>query len=122
MYNVAFIRANKEKLTHRCDATDVVWLIYRTTKSDSIAPASALEASRVASDLVLVSPDLSHVADTLRIGKSAKRRILENFSIAAMYNLVAVPVAFLGFATPLAAAIAMSTSSVIVSLNAMRTR
>ena len=88
----------------------------------SIAPASALEASRVASDLVLVSPDLSHVADALRIGKSAKRRILENFSIAAMYNLVAVPVAFLGFATPLAAAIAMSTSSVIVSLNAMRTR
>lgn len=88
----------------------------------SIAPASALEAARVAADVVLVSPDLSHITDALRIGRSARHRILENFGVAALYNSIAVPIAFLGFATPLSAAIAMSTSSIIVSLNAMRTR
>lgn len=88
----------------------------------SIAPASALDATRVAADMVLVSPDLSNIAHALRIAKRAKRRILENFGVAAVYNSVAVPLAFLGFATPLTAAIAMSTSSIIVSLNALRTR
>jgi len=88
----------------------------------SIAPASALEATRVAADVVLVSPDLSHIADALRIGGRARRRILENFVIAGVYNAISIPIAFLGFATPLAAAIAMSTSSIVVSLNALRTR
>jgi len=88
----------------------------------SIAPASALEAARVAADLVLVSPDLSHVAEAVRTARSARRRILENFGVATVYNLIAVPFAFVGFASPLAAAIAMSSSSIIVSLNALRTR
>ena len=39
-----------------------------------------------------------------------------------MYNLVAVPVAVLGHATPLVAALAMSGSSVAVTLNALRAR
>ena len=88
----------------------------------SIAPASALDATRVAADIVLISPDVSRIEDALRIARSARRRILENFGVAACYNAIAVPVAFLGFATPLSAAIAMSTSSIIVSLNALRTR
>lgn len=88
----------------------------------SIAPASALDATRVAADMVLVAPDVSRIEDALRIAKSARRRILENFGVAACYNAIAVPIAFLGFATPLSAAIAMSTSSIIVSLNALRAR
>ncbi|SLN34027.1 heavy metal translocating P-type ATPase [Roseisalinus antarcticus] len=88
----------------------------------SIAPASALEAARVAADVVLVSPDLGRVADALRVGRVARRRILENFAVAGLYNAIAIPVAFAGLATPLGAAIAMSTSSIVVSLNALRTR
>ena len=88
----------------------------------SIAPASALDATRVAADIVLISGDVSRIEDALRIARSARARILENFGVAACYNMIAVPIAFLGFATPLAAAIAMSTSSIIVSLNALRTR
>lgn len=88
----------------------------------SIAPARALEATRAAADLVLVAADLSRIADALSLAKTARRRVLENFAIAAVYNMVAVPVAFVGLATPLAAAIAMSSSSIIVSLNALRTR
>ncbi|MBT8410437.1 MAG: cadmium-translocating P-type ATPase [Octadecabacter sp.] len=88
----------------------------------SIAPATALDATRVAADIVLVSPDVSKIEDGLRIARSARSRILENFGVAAVYNMIAVPIAFLGFASPLAAAIAMSTSSIVVSLNALRTR
>ena len=88
----------------------------------SMAPGSALEAARVAADLVLLSSDLSRVGTALITAVSARRRILENFAVAAIYNMIAVPIALLGFATPLAAAIAMSTSSIIVSVNALRTR
>lgn len=88
----------------------------------SIAPASALDATRVAADIVLISGDVSKIEDALRIARSARQRILENFGVAACYNMIAVPFAFFGFATPLSAAIAMSTSSIIVSLNALRVR
>ena len=86
----------------------------------SISLASAVDASRTSADLILVGDDLSQVAKSLRLAKIAKRRILENFTIAAIYNLIAVPIALLGFATPLMAALAMSASSITVSLNAMR--
>ncbi len=86
----------------------------------SIALASAVDASRSAADLILISDDLSQVTTSLMIARRAKRRILENFTIAALYNLIAVPIALLGFATPLIAALAMSGSSITVSLNALR--
>lgn len=86
----------------------------------SISLASAVDASRVSADLILVSDDLSQVSKSLRLARMAKRRILEIFTIAAIYNLIAVPIALLGFATPLMAALAMSGSSITVSLNAMR--
>ena len=86
----------------------------------SMSPASALDAARVVSDVVLLDPDLRSIPRAIIISRKAKNRILENFGIAACYNLVAVPVAFLGLATPLAAAIAMSASSISVTLNAMR--
>ncbi|WP_172300372.1 heavy metal translocating P-type ATPase [Pseudoruegeria sp. HB172150] len=88
----------------------------------SISPASALEATRVVSDIVLLGGSLAPLGETLETARSATRRIRENFGIAAAYNAVAIPVALLGFATPLAAALAMSASSICVSLNALRLR
>ncbi|SHH26933.1 heavy metal translocating P-type ATPase [Cognatishimia maritima] len=88
----------------------------------SISPASALDAARVASDVVLLGADLSPIADALAISRKATRRIRENFRIATLYNVIAVPLAVAGLATPLIAALAMSTSSITVSLNALRLR
>jgi len=88
----------------------------------SISPASALEATRVVSDIVLLGNTLAPLADAVLTAGSATRRIKENFGIAALYNSIAIPIALLGFATPLAAALAMSASSVSVSLNALRLR
>jgi Cu2+-exporting ATPase len=86
----------------------------------SISPASALDAARVASDIVLLGQDIAPIADAVRIGRQSARRMVENFLISGGYNVVAVPLALVGLATPLAAALAMSLSSITVSLNAMR--
>ncbi len=86
----------------------------------SISPATALDAARVASDIVLLGQDMAPIADAVRIGRQSARRMVENFAISGGYNVIAVPLALVGLATPLAAALAMSLSSITVSLNAMR--
>ncbi len=88
----------------------------------SISPASALDAARVASDIVLLGQDLSPVPQACDTASRATKRICENFRIATLYNVIAVPLAVAGLATPLIAALAMSTSSITVSLNALRLR
>lgn len=88
----------------------------------SISPASALDAARVASDIVLLGTDLSPIPDSVTLAQRAVKRIKENFQIATVYNVIAVPLAVAGLATPLIAALAMSTSSITVSLNALRLR
>ncbi len=86
----------------------------------SMSPASAVDASRSSADMIIVNNDLLQVPQSIRIAKAARRRILENFTVAATYNMISIPFAVAGFATPLMAALAMSTSSIVVTLNAMR--
>jgi len=86
----------------------------------SISPANAADASRTSADMIIIGNDLGRIALAFDIAVQARRRILENFTIAAVYNLVSVPLALAGLATPLLAALAMSSSSIIVSANAMR--
>lgn len=86
----------------------------------SISPASALDAARVASDIVLLGTSLAPLPDAQRIATRAVRRIRENFAVSFGYNIVAVPIALVGLASPLIAALAMSASSITVALNALR--
>jgi len=88
----------------------------------SISPATALDAARVASDIVLLGGDLSPIAAACDTARAATRRIRENFRIATVYNVIAVPLAVAGLCSPLIAALAMSASSITVSLNALRLR
>ena len=88
----------------------------------SIAPATALDASRSASDVVILKESFEDIPLLLRIAKLTRRLSQENFAIAALYNAIAIPIALAGYATPLAAALAMSASSITVLLNAQRIR
>ena len=86
----------------------------------SLAPGGAMDVSQSASDAVYSGGGLSAILTTLDIAQTARKRMLENFGLAALYNVIAVPIAVAGFVTPLIAAIAMSASSIIVTLNALR--
>ncbi|MBL8770912.1 MAG: cadmium-translocating P-type ATPase [Phenylobacterium sp.] len=87
----------------------------------AMAPGSALEASQNAADLVFSGDDLGPIVDAIDVARSARARALENFGLAALYNLIAAPAAMLGLVNPFVAAIAMSGSSLVVTLNALRT-
>ena len=86
----------------------------------SISPASAVDASRSAADLIVLGDRLDRVGESWQLARVARRRILENFAFAFGYNVITVPVAVSGHVTPLIAAIAMSVSSLVVCLNALR--
>lgn len=86
----------------------------------SVSPAAAADASRAASDIVLLNDSLTPLIALPAIARAAKARIVENFTISTVYNVIAVPIALAGFATPLIASLAMSASSITVLLNALR--
>jgi Cu2+-exporting ATPase len=86
----------------------------------SMSPASAADISQAAADIVFTGRNLAPVTTSHRVARLARRIIRQNFVLAIGYNLVAVPVAILGLATPLIAAIAMSTSSILVTANALK--
>ena len=86
----------------------------------SMAPGSAVDASQNAADLVFSGGALASVPESIRVARAAKRRVMENFAFSALYNLVAAPAAMLGLVNPFVAAIAMSGSSLVVILNALR--
>ena len=86
----------------------------------SIAPATAADIGRQAADFVFMRQNLDSVAFAIEASRRAGRLIRENFALAIGYNIIAVPVAILGYATPLIAAVAMSTSSIVVVVNALR--
>jgi SAM-dependent methyltransferase len=86
----------------------------------SMAPGGAMDVSQSASDAVYSGKGLGAILTTLDTSRRARSIMLQNFGLAALYNLIAVPIAVAGFASPLVAAIAMSASSLIVTLNALR--
>jgi Cu2+-exporting ATPase len=86
----------------------------------SIAPGSAADVSQLASDMVLRSETLLPILEAISVARKARVLVLENFALAALYNLVAIPLAAFGLVTPLLAAATMSSSSLLVSLNALR--
>ncbi len=77
-------------------------------------------ATQVVADFVLPADQLSSIVMTYRTARKAAGILRQNLCFAAGYNLVLIPVAVLGFASPLIAAAAMSASSIIVTLNALR--
>ena len=90
-----------------------------------IAPAAPAAREQMDRDFI----EKNQIVERYLLGKlppkgvaDFERVVRENFVLAVGYNVLAVPLAILGYVTPLLAAIAMSTSSVIVIANALRLR
>ncbi len=86
----------------------------------SVAPASATGAAQVAADVILLGNSLEALLGVIDIARKSRRLIAENLVFAAAYNVVSLPLALAGMLTPFIAAILMSSSSILVMLNAMR--
>jgi P-type Cu2+ transporter len=88
----------------------------------SISPITAAHLAQAQADVLFMGERLTPVADALRLSAKARRLMLENLWLSVVYNMIAVPLAISGYVTPLIAALAMSGSSVVVTLNALRAR
>jgi P-type Cu2+ transporter len=88
----------------------------------SISPVTATHVSQAAADAVFLGERLAPVELAIRISRKAFRLMRQNLWLAVVYNLLAVPIAMAGLVTPLIAAAAMSGSSLLVMLNAIRAR
>jgi len=88
----------------------------------SLSPSSAADISQTAADLVFQGERLGAVVEALAVAKASHRMALQNFGLSLAYNAIFVPLAVAGYATPLIAAIAMSSSSIAVTANAVRLR
>ena len=91
-----------------------------TAADASIAPGTASDVGRQAADLVFLGDSLIALPRAGRGSLRTMRGVKQNFSMAIVSNVLAVPLAMAGMVTPLLAAVAMSTSSLIVIANSLR--
>jgi len=86
----------------------------------SLSPIAAADVTQAQADAVFLGERLRPVLDAVTVARRARALMTENLWFAAVYNVIAVPVAIVGWVTPLIAALAMSGSSMMVTLNALR--
>lgn len=86
----------------------------------SISFSKAVDISQNVADIIINSSTLHPIIFVLKYSKKSLKIMKENLFLALIYNLIAVPFAISGFVSPLIAAIAMSSSSLLVILNSLK--
>jgi Cu2+-exporting ATPase len=87
-----------------------------------IAIARGADLATATADVVLVGSRLTALAEVVTLARRTRTIIRENLALAVAYNVVAIPLAVAGHVSPLAAAVLMPASSLVVLLNTVRPR
>jgi Cu+-exporting ATPase len=87
-----------------------------------IAVTRASDVAREAADIILLRSEISAVPESIGLARATLRTIKQNLFWAFFYNAVGVPLAALGFMSPVLCAAAMGVSDLIVIGNALRLR
>jgi Cu+-exporting ATPase len=91
------------------------------TQADlGIAVSRASDVAREAADMILLKSEIEAVPEALGLARATLRTIKQNLFWAFFYNAVGVPLAALGFMSPVLCAAAMGFSDLIVIGNALR--
>jgi Cu+-exporting ATPase len=88
----------------------------------SVTTAGGTDVAGETSDIVLTRTDLTLIPWLVALSRRTRRIILQNLGWAFAYNLVSVPLAAFGVISPVIAALAMATSSLLVVGNSLRLR
>lgn len=86
----------------------------------SMAMSSGSALAQQSADLVIMAPQATRIPMTIALAKRTRSIIQQNLLWALAYNVIALPMAMLGWIEPWMAAIGMAVSSLIVTLNALR--
>ena len=86
----------------------------------SIAMGTGAQIARANADLILLKNQLPIIVKAIDVARKTVRIIKQNMIWAVAYNLIALPIAAMGFLEPWMAAIGMSLSSLLVVTNALR--
>ena len=87
-----------------------------------LALGSGTDVAICAADMILLRDDLAVVPDAIKLARATFTTIRRNLAWAFCYNVLAIPLAALGFLNPILAAAAMTLSSVFVVWNSLRLR
>jgi heavy metal translocating P-type ATPase len=87
-----------------------------------LALGSGTDVAICAADMILLRDDLEVVPDAIKLARATFRTIRRNLAWAFCYNVLAIPLAALGFLNPIVAAATMTLSSVFVVWNSLRLR
>jgi Cu2+-exporting ATPase len=88
----------------------------------SFAMGSGTQLAHASADMVLLSEQLDHLLSGLRMARRTLAIIKQNLGWAVLYNVIAIPLAATGMVAPWMAALGMSSSSLVVVINALRLR
>lgn len=86
----------------------------------SIAMGNGADVAISVSDIVLLDEKPASMYEAYRLSRRTYGAVKENLGFSLLYNVVAVPLAVMGFVNPLVAALSMSLSSLVVVGNSMR--